>query len=229
MKGFKTPTFKADFKSSIFEIRDLEETSKYIEITKYPYLDEGLVCYENAKLLADNFNLRDNCRYDVLCSGNFIFGDLIEAIIVNNNCYCNNLTISTLSFSYENIQSLGNLMRGGFLKKLNLIVSDYFFSHERNNLIKEAFKVLDLGNKFDLVVAGVHTKIVLIESKGGKKIVMHGSANLRSSRNIEQVCIEENKTLYNAYWDGIFDKIVEKYKVDKIAARGGKLWDIINK
>lgn len=223
----KTVNFGVDFSKPIFQDDELEQTNKYLETTPYPYISANMVLYENAEYLAKCFELRDNCRYDTLLSGNFIFGDLIEAIVVKHNCFCENLTISTLSYSEENIQSLRNLINGGFIGKLNIIVSDYFFSHERNNLIRKAYKMLDVNNCFNLVVAGVHTKIVLIESKGGKKIVMHGSANLRSSRNIEQCCIEENKELYDGYW-GVFEKIVEKYKIDGKAARGGKLWDLIS-
>lgn len=215
-----------EFGGGMFDDHELEQDNRYIKLKPYEYVPDNLVMYEHAENLAKCFELTKGCRYHAILSGNFILGDLIEAIIVQNNCFCKRLTISTLSYSEENIQSLSNLINGGFIGELNLIVSDYFFSHERNGLIRAAFKALDRNDIFNLAVAGSHTKTCLIESKGGKKLVMHGSANLRSSRNIEQISIEENEDLYDGYWE-YQRRIIEKYKIDKKAARGGKLWDLI--
>jgi hypothetical protein len=44
----------------------------------------------------------------------------------------------------------------------------------------------------------------IFETYCGMKIVIHGSANLRSSDNIEQIDIEENEELFN-YSDEFFE------------------------
>ena len=74
------------------------------------------------------------------------------------------LTISTLSLSQNNVDSLYNLLDGGFVEQLNLIVSDHFFSYERENLVEYIYQRLDIDNKFQLSVCNNKTKIVLIES-----------------------------------------------------------------
>jgi hypothetical protein len=107
------------------------------------------------------------------------------------------MIISTLSYSQDNIDSLHNLIKGDFIQKLDIIVSDYFFAHERNKLIKETYEKLDIDSIFQLAVAGTHCKTYQFKTIGGKYIVIHGSVNMRSSSNIEQFVIEDNKDLYD--------------------------------
>lgn len=193
-------------------------------------LPDGMIKYSNAKKLASKIDLDKNDRYNCIVAGNFIFGDFIEAFIVENNIKCLNVTISTLSLDQNNVDSLHNLIEGEFIEELNLVVSDYFYSHERGQLIPYIYRELDIDDKFQLAVAGSHTKICLIKSLGGKHIVIHGSANLRSSSNIEQFTIEENKELYDFYLE-YHEAIIEEYKtINKNqkkhkSLRGKKLWE----
>ena len=150
------------------------------------------------------------CRVD----GKFIFGDFIEAFIVSNNILVDEMTIETLSLSQENIISLHTLIDKGYLLKLHLIVSDYFFSHERNKLIKFAYEKLDIDNKFQLSVCRTHCKITQFKTSGKKYIVIHGSSNLRSSDNLEQFIIEDSKEIYD-FNDSYHKQIEVKFKTIK--------------
>ena len=85
------------------------------------------------------------------------------------------------------------------------------------------YRKLDFGNKFQLSIASVHTKTAQFETLGGRKVVIHGSANLRSSGNIEQFTIEENPELYDFY-DEHFTRIVDKYATIRKPIRGNSLW-----
>ncbi|WP_286847065.1 hypothetical protein [Proteiniphilum sp. UBA5463] len=190
--------------------------------------------YSNAQKLARDIKLDTGIRYDAIVAGNFIFGDFIEAFITHNNAKCTEMTISTLSLDQNNVDSLVNLMEGKFVDNLNMIVSDYFFAHERKSLIPYIYDKLDIDDRFQLASAGSHTKIVLFETAGKKKIVIHGSANLRSSSNIEQFTIEENPGLYDFHLC-YHKEIIEKYKtINKEfkrnkSLRGKQLWDLIKK
>lgn len=119
--------------------------------------------------------------------------------------------VSLLSMSENNVDSLANLLNGGYVDSLDLIVSDYFFSHERRNLVPYMYQELDKDDKFQLAASSTHCKLCLIETHCGMKIVMHGSANLRSSSNIEHICIEENPALYDFNME-FQAAIIEKYK-----------------
>lgn len=199
----------------------------------YRPLHKSRITYDNALELARDVHMDKDIRYNCLVSGNFIFGDFIEAFIVHNNVKCKNLTISTLSMDQNNVDSLENLISGNFVDELNLIVSDYFFVHEQKAIIPYIYKHLDIDNKFQLAVAGIHTKIAMFETLSSKKIVIHGSANLRSSSNIEQFVIEENQDLFDFWYEchlGILQeyKTINKDKLINHSLRGSSAWDSIN-
>lgn len=94
-------------------------------------------------------------------------------------------------------------------------------------MLPYVYQELDIDNKFQLAAAGTHCKLCIFETECGKKVVIHGSANLRTSANIEQFVIEESEELYNFNHD-FQNKIIEKYKTIKKSIRVSKLWDLIN-
>jgi hypothetical protein len=73
--------------------------------------------------------------------------------------------------------------------------------------------------------------LCIFKTECGKSIVIHGSANLRSSSNIEQFVIEESENLYNFNKD-FQQSIIDKYKTINFGVenkntkslRGNKLW-----
>lgn len=184
------------------------------------------IMYDNAVKLAKDLRLESGMRADVIISGAFIFGDFIEAYLTTHMAKAIKMTISTLSMSRANVDSLKTLLDKGYVDELNLIISDYFYSHEINNLIPYIYENLDIEDRFQLAVAGVHTKTVHFITLGGKKIVMQGSANLRSSANIEQFIIEENPEVYDFY-DEVLDKIIEEYKTINKPIRVSPLWKLL--
>lgn len=218
-----------DIDLSLFDILNdkKEQETRYIKPKIYT-TDKNFILYDNAVKLAKNLRLNKGERFDCFVSGNFIFGDFIEAYLTEHNAKALKMTITTLSLSQNNVDSLANLMNASYIDELNLIVSVYFYGNEKYSLIPYIYKTLDIDNKFQLSVADIHTKTVQFETLGGRKIVMHGSANLRSSNNIEQFTIEENEELYKFY-DETFSKIIEKYATIRKPVRGSTLWDTINR
>lgn len=206
--------------------------SRYIKPKNWKGLKERQIKYKNAEKLSKEIIVTENERAFVIIDGSFILGDFIEAFIVDRNLHIKNMYISTLSLSCENVDSIKNLIEGNYVDKLTLLVSDYFYSHERHELIPYIYKTLDNGD-FQLVVARSHTKICGFETIEGKKCVIHGSANLRSSDNIEQIVIEQSKELYdfNLQW---IEKLAEKYNtINKNikkpkSLRGDLVWNTIN-
>lgn len=150
------------------------------------------ILYKNAIKAVKDIKLSENSF--MFLDGSFVFGDFIEAFFVNKNLHTKELTISTLSLSENNIYSLRNLLEGGYVDKLNIIVSDYFYSHERQKAIKLMKSELKNTN---IVVARIHTKIVIFKTDEGDNLVFEGSANLRSSGNLEQITVLKDKKVYN--------------------------------
>jgi len=197
--------------------------TRYIKPPYTPERSEIYAKYKYAEDLAKNVIIANGQRTFAIIDGSFIFGDLIEAICVEHNLLVDSMTISTLSMSENNIDSLANLINGGYVQELNLIVSAYFYSHERYNLIDYAYKNLDIDDKFQLAVAGTHCKTCIFVTNSGTKVVIHGSANLRSSSNIEQIMIECNDDLYDFNYD-YQQSIIRKYKTINKPIRHQSLW-----
>lgn len=205
---------------------DSVEETRY---TKPKVIREGSekVMYDNALRMAREISIDRSERVDAFVSGNFIFGDFIEAFMIAKNARANSMTVSTLSLNQNNVDSLAGLMRTNHIGKLNLVVSVYFWGNERNSLIPYIYEQLDIDNRFQLAVADIHTKTVHFKTAGGRCIVMHGSANLRSSGNIEQFTIEENPELYEFYEEK-YSKIIEKYATINHSIRMKEAWKIMN-
>lgn len=200
--------------------------NRYIKPPKTKDIPYKKLKYEKAVELVSDIDFQNLDRVFCIVSGNFIFGDFLEAFIVKNNIFVEEMIISTLSYSQDNIDSLQTLIEKGYVQKLDLIVSDYFFAHERNKLIKNTYDQLDVENKFQLASAGSHCKTYQFKTSGGKHIIIHGSVNLRSSSNIEQFVIEDNEDFYN-FNKEYQNKIVEKYKTINKSIRGNNLYNLI--
>jgi len=187
---------------------------------------EYRVKYEHAAAFALKVaaGISEGYTIHALLSGNFIFGDFIEALAVENGVTIERLTFSTLAISDENVISLGNMLESGFLGHLDMIVSSYFWSHNRSNA-EFIYEHLCDNRQSRIAVAGIHTKIAMLQTDKSK-IVIHGSANMRSSRTIEAVTIEHNPELFD-FHDAWHQKILTDHAVTKRERRGGDLWELV--
>jgi hypothetical protein len=200
--------------------------SRYHIPKKCTEINERFLKYKNASELSKAITVEKNDRVHVIVDGSFYFGDFIEAFIVDRNLHVKEMTISTLSMNQNNVDSLQNLIKGNFVDSLNLIVSDYFFSHEKYELIPYIYKALDKNDSFQLSSCSTHCKICIFETHNGDFYVFHGSANLRSSSNIEQICLENNKELY-LFHKSIQDSIINEYKSINKSVRSSRLWQVV--
>jgi hypothetical protein len=148
--------------------------NRYIK-PKAQVISSKFVKYENAQKFARDHKLDKGERIDAIVAGNFIFGDYVEAYLTHHDIAAQKMTISTLSLSQENVDSLYNLMEHGYIDELNMIVSAYFYAYERRNLIPYMRKNLDIDNRFQLAVAGVHTKTCQFIDEGGRKLSFMGA------------------------------------------------------
>lgn len=197
--------------------------SRYIKPPRCKQIPEKRLKYKFAEDLARDIKPELGMRVFVFLDGTFIAGDFLEAWFVEHHILTKELTISTLSLSPNNVDSLANLMECGYVENLNLIVSDYFYSHERHSMVPYIREKLDKDNRFQFAAAGTHCKLSMFETPKGAKVVIHGSANLRSSSNIEHMTIEENPELYDFTME-LHRAILDKYKTINKAVRYNNLW-----
>jgi hypothetical protein len=175
------------------------------------------VDYANAKTMAKKIQLYPGEQVHGIVKGDFIFGDFIEALLVEKQATCTEMHLSTLSMSQNNIDSLAGLMNDRYIKNLALVLSNYFYSHEKHVLIPYMLKEMDKDDRFDCRICRNHTKIVLMEISN-LKLVLTGSSNLRSSQSIEQFVMQENEELYGFYktW---FDSLKEYSIINREVAK----------
>lgn len=202
--------------------------SRYIKPPKSKEIPERRLKYKNAEELARDIKPELGMRVFVFLDGTFVAGDFLEAWFVEHHIIAKEVTVSTLSLNPNNIDSLANLMTCGYIESLNLIVSDYFYSHERNSLVPYIREKLDVENRFQFAAAGTHCKLIMFETHKGAKVVIHGSANLRSSSNIEHMTIEENPDLYDFTME-VHRAILDKYKTINKSVRYNSLWQADHK
>ena len=168
--------------------------------------------YKYAKQLAEDLKLYPGELVHCMVAGSFIFGDFIEALLVEKDVVCTEMLISTLSMSQNNIDSLAGLRKTGHLTgKLTIMLSNYFYSHEKFSLIPYALENLDC-ELFDMLVIRNHTKLCLMKV-ANIHLVITGSANLRSSNCIEQFTIHESPELY-AFYKSWFESL-SKYSIKR--------------
>jgi hypothetical protein len=208
------------------------ESDRYVRPKAYEGTLKREVAYEHAMDFARDIEFRDGMRVFAFVSGNFIFGDLIEALVDLRKISIKTITVQTLSVSEENIDSFKNVMdMCPFLERFDLILSAYFWSYnqgKQGGLVPYLYETLDENDVFQVAFAGVHTKIVTIETVRGHKLVMHGSANMRSSRNVEHIVLEDDPELFD-YIEEFAGRIIEAYgtidKRHKKPLRGGQTID----
>lgn len=206
------------------EDSDEEHECRYIRPVLHP-VPRRTVRYEKAAALARDLGLlQKHERVDAIISGKFIMGDFIEAYMVEHDLHTERLLISTLSYNENNVDSLLNLLDGGYVDTLDIVVSPYFFAHERNTLIRYTYEKLDNeANRLQLAVAPVHTKTYQFITDEGLNLIFHGSANMRANANFENMVFEESEQTFKFYAD-FYDEILREFPTIQKDKKYLKTW-----
>lgn len=178
------------------------------EQEEIPKLNTEPVAFENAEAMAGAIDYGKD--YFALVSGNFIFGDFIEALCLKKELEPSAIYLTTLGMSKDNVDSIVNLVDYLGCDKVNLLVSHYFSGTERNGLmpyIRQEFA----GRPVDVAVLQSHCKIALIFSDKGD-VMISGSANLSSSNNVEQFIIMHDRAAIE-YTRARLDNIMRRFTV----------------
>lgn len=159
-------------------VRDLLKTAR---------LSPAPAVFQNAVEMAKTIDL--TADYFALVPGSFVFGDLLEALCLKRALRPQRLYVTTLGLSPDNVDSLVNIHDYLHCSEVNLIVSSYYASVERNKNIPYIAQEFG-GRNMNLAVCANHAKIALFERSGeGGDFIIFGSANLASSANLEVFAI----------------------------------------
>lgn len=205
------------------------EDERYV---RPPLPPSKTVNFDDAQTFVRTLDIRPGARTFSFVTGRFIFGEVLEALVFQRMLSCRKIQIQTLSMNRENIDSIRNVCEMcPKLESLQIITSAYWYSTERakgTGAFAYLYGELDSDRwRLDVAVASVHTKIMAIETTKGNHLVMHGSANLRSSSSVEQLAAECDDGLYEFVTD-YGQRIIDRYNTvnhrAKKPVKGAELW-----
>jgi len=125
-------------------------------------------------------------RTHCILRGDFVLCELIPAITRARGPALD-VHIATLGMSTANAQCLAELRARGQIGALTIICSHYFQQVDKATTYREVAAALAGVGR--LVVARSHAKVICLPTAAGDHFVIEGSANLRSSDNLEQMVI----------------------------------------
>lgn len=214
---FSGMDFDVDFDLDDFdmEITNPDEKTRIIKPRIDPEIVTQTVHFDHALEFARKIDLSGKTRTFAWIAGSFIFGDIVEALWRIRHVDIKNLYIATLSCNAENIDSWAGLMQYADppIEHFDLLCSAYFYSHEKWTLVPELYARMEetAPNRFQIAFGAYHTKMILIETHHGNQIMIHGSANSRSSSSVEQIMVEINQKELFEFNRDLIHGICERY------------------
>lgn len=103
------------------------------------------------------------------------------------------LAIATLGFSRANLEQLLALIDADEVTRLDFLFSVYFKSNEWEICERLAHELTRRGQR--ALAMRSHAKILLLLLSDGRAFTVESSANLRSSRNVEQAVLTQDRPL----------------------------------
>lgn len=153
----------------------------------------------NARELLAHLPATADDRTHAVLRGDFVLCDIIPMLVAERG-HCAHLRIATLGLSAANADTLACLVERGTVWKLTLLVSLYFAQVDKATVFRAVTTRLD--GLARLVVSRNHAKIICLPTTAGDSFVVEGSANLRSSDNIEQIVVTNDPEThaFHAAW-----------------------------
>src|SRR5262249_22365135 len=137
--------------------------------------------------------------------------NVVLALLDRGGSPCSVLRIATLSFSKRNVTELAGLLDAGAVRKVDLLTSDFQKEHDED-ILAVALAELSVKRKQRDAAARSHCKLICIALEDGRRYTIEGSANLRTSRNQEQMCLSRGAELH-AWYDAWLAEMVTKHEI----------------
>lgn len=157
-----------------------------------------LIQPENALPIVGALPTTPDERLHCILRGDFVLCDLIP-LIVQARGRCPHLRLATLGLSTSNAECIRGLQMKGLVGDVTLIASHYFEQVDKNTTFRRVMTILGEGAK--VVITRSHAKVFLIPTEQGDWFTIEGSANLRSSDNLEQIVIFNDQETHDMHVD----------------------------
>jgi hypothetical protein len=136
-----------------------------------------------------------------LLTGFFDFALVLTCVLRSRPVPCEHARISTLSFGKKNVQEMAGWIDDGLVRRLTLLCAD-FMAKASPEVYQGAVTELVERRGQTVGSARCHAKVVTLAFADGLRLSFEGSANLRTNRNLENVCVVNDPGLhdFHAAW-----------------------------
>jgi hypothetical protein len=131
-----------------------------------------------------------------LLTGYFDFALLLTCVLRTRPVPCEHARIATLSFGSKNTQEIARWLDEKLVGRLTLLCSD-FMAKASPEVYLGAVKELVEQRGQIVGSARRHAKVVTMAFEDGLRLVFEGSANLRTNRNMENLCVVNDPALHD--------------------------------
>jgi hypothetical protein len=132
-----------------------------------------------------------------LMTGRYDLTVLLTHILERAPSSCSHLRIATLSLKERNLYELRRLMDAGKIGRLSLLVSEFFRDHHAEVCANFIAELAARSPVHRFAAARSHAKVICMDFADGTKMVLEGSANLRTNSNREQFCLLQHADLHD--------------------------------
>jgi hypothetical protein len=148
-----------------------------------------------------------------LLTGYFDFALVLTCVLRSRPVPCEHARIATLSFGPKNTQEIARWLDDRLVTRVTLLCAD--FMAKANPKVYQG-AVVELVEQRGQVVgsARCHAKVVTLAFADGLRLSFEGSANLRTNRNLENLCVVNDAGLHDwhAAW---IDAKVREHEVEQ--------------
>lgn len=120
---------------------------------------------------------------------------VLVALVRSRPAPCLHLRSATLTFSRRNAEELARLLEDGACRRVTVLASD--FMAKSNVSLFEGARAMLAARGGLVASARSHAKVTTLEFADGVKLSLEGSANLRTSRNLEQITLARDAGLHD--------------------------------
>lgn len=147
-----------------------------------------------------------------LMTGRYDLMHLLVVILENKPVAVECLRLTTLSYNGRNLAEMLRLLESGKVRQLSLICSKFFAEHDKDLYEETLQEFRKRGQR--VAAPRSHAKVVTMQFADGEKLILEGSANLRTNSNREQFCLIHDAGLHDwhAAW---IDQLIKTHEIDE--------------
>jgi hypothetical protein len=125
-------------------------------------------------------------------TGFFDFALVLTCVLRSCPVPCGHARIATLSFGPKNTQEIARWLDERLVRRVTLLCAD-FMAKASPEVYQGAVKELVEQRGQVVGSARCHAKVVTLAFADGLRLVFEGSANLRTNRNMENLCVVNDR------------------------------------